>query len=229
MRRNTLKNSVETKAGFGLSSIDEHRLSLGLLAMLLLAGVGYGIWIAVSPLLPFIAAKENPGSRNRNGDSHLGKSEWPEAISIYRKILEDDPDNGYVILKIAVANDNQLTEKWEEYEKLASNTVDSKKVNLVLDQENQLFQSAFESWSGLLDNARYRRRAFERLACLHSLRSKKLNHPEDADKAIAMLDEMLKRGCTTYRGMNQTQDLTPLRDHRQFSRLVREETRIKNL
>jgi tetratricopeptide (TPR) repeat protein len=226
-----LKNSAENKAGFSLFSINEHRLSIGLLVLLLLAGAGYGIWLAVSPLLPESASTEKNVSRNQIGDIHYGDNEWTEAIKVYREILDDDPENGLVILKIAAVLEKQLAEKWAQYDGLAiepeNDPTDAAKA--ILAEEATVFQSAVDGWNKLLDNARYRHRAMERVACLHSLRFKKLNDDAMADQAIALLEDMLSKGLTTSQGLLRTRSLTPLRDHRQFSRLVREERRISNL
>lgn len=226
-----MKNSAENKAGFSLFSINEHRLSIGLLVLLVLAGAGYGIWLAVSPLLIQVASAETTVSRNQIGDVHYGDSEWPEALKVYREILDDDPDNGLVILKIAAVIDNQLAEKWAQHESLEiePDTEPTAAAKAILSEEATLFKSAVDGWNELLDNARYRQRAMERVACLHSLRFKKLNDDAMADQAIALLDEMFSKGYTTNQGLLRTRSLVPLRDHRQFSRLVREERRISNL
>ncbi len=226
-----MKNSAENNAGFSLFSINEHRLSIGLLVLLLLAGAGYGIWLALSPLFPAIASAATTVSRNKIGDVHYGDSEWPEAITVYREILEDDPDNGLVILKVAAALDNQLSEKWKQYGDLeiAPDSEATPEANKILAEEATLFQAAVDGWNQLLDNARYRRHAMERVVCLHSLRFRKLNDSASADQAIALLEDMFSKGITTKDGLLRTRSLIPLRDHRQFSRLVREERRISNL
>jgi hypothetical protein len=61
------------------------------------------------------------------------------------------------------------------------------------------------------------------------LRFRKLNDSASADQAIALLEDMFSKGITTKDGLLRTRSLIPLRDHRQFSRLVREERRISNL
>ncbi|QEG20736.1 hypothetical protein [Mariniblastus fucicola] len=224
-----MKNSAEIKSGFSLFSIDEHRLSSGLLALLLLGGLGYLIWLVVAPFLPASVATPITESRNQIADSHFEDSDWDKAVSVYNQMLKDDPDNGFVILKIAKARHNELLEKWKECEKVSDvSSVENEAMETILAEEEVLFNQVILAWSRLFDNARYRRRCYERVACLHSMRFAKLKYEDESEKAIAALEEMLKHGCTTEYGIRQTRQLYPLATHRRFAHLVLEEQRIWN-
>lgn len=237
-----MKNSAETesnsgrsdsekqdsgKSGFSLFSIDEHRLSVGLLAMVLLAGTGYGLWMVVSPFLPAVISAQVAESRNQIGDKHRNDGEWNDAISVYNEMLEDDPDNGLVILKVAASWDNQLTELWDELEKIKETNPEVEISEQSLAEESRLFEQSTKFWTQLLDNARYRTRSYIRLACLHSLRSRQLDAPQEKDKAIAVLEEMLENGCVTRQGVQKIEALIPVRDHKRFSNVVLEEKRMR--
>ena len=228
-----MRNSVETessspeKRGFSLFSIDEHRLSLGLLALTLLAGAGYGIWLVLSPFLPNSIAAEVTESRNQIADTHYRNKDWTSAISVYNEMLEDDPDNGFVLLKTSTAWANRLAVKWDEITKLREANPDAEFSEEFLADELRIFEQTTKSWTKLTDSARYRRQAFERIASLHSLRSQRMNDPDELDKAIAVLQEMFENDCTTLRGIKDTQSLRPLRSYKRFSNLVLEEQRLE--
>ena len=220
-----MKNSAETKSGVSLFKIDEHRLSLGLLVMLLIAGAGYGLATVISPMLP-AAAKESVVSRNQIGDDHYGKEDWPEAIAVYSEMLVDDPDNGYVTMKMALAMDNHWVDTWNEYGKFISKNNDASLSKEMLETEAERFDAATSSFNRLLDNARYRRQSYVRLACLHATRSRIHDDAAEADKAVAYLTEMIEDGLTTSRGIKSTPRLKPLAKHPEYSRLVKEEGQL---
>jgi len=197
--------------------------------MALLAGIGYGLWMIASPLLPDVIAAEATESRNQIGDVHLKNGEWLNALSVYNEILEDDPDNGYVIWKIALSWQNQLWEKWGELAKFREANPGAEFSEQILADESHLFEQATKFWAQLLDNARYRQRAYERLAIFHSLRSQRINAPKEIDKAIAVLEEMLENGCITSKGVREIEALIPVSGHKRFSNVYFEEKRLRAL
>jgi len=237
-----LKNSAETKSdsddsvsdtsgsaksGFSLFSIDEHRLSLGLLILVLTSAAGYGCWLAISPLLPASATAATV-SRKELANSHFDSEKWNDAISIYRQMLEDDPDNGFVIEKIATARERQLFEKWQELENVGSTTGNSSAYDEIRDAEAMLFEAAITRWSGLLDNSRFQRRAYIQLASLHSFRSKVIDDPKEVEKAIDVLKKMFGNGIATRMGIGNMKSFEPLRNHPEFKRLVEDEESHSN-
>jgi len=95
------------KSGFSLSSINEHRLSIGLLMLLLLVGAGYGIWLLMSPFLPASAVAKTI-SRKELAHAHCRAKRWDDAIPIYREMLKDDPENGFAIQRLAWIQQNKI-------------------------------------------------------------------------------------------------------------------------
>jgi len=224
-----LKNSAETNSGYSLFSIDEHRLSVGLLALVLLAAMGYGVWLAISPFIPKSAEVEASQSRSRLADSHFKLQEWTKAVEIYNQILKDDPENGYAVFQIATAWESQLLEKWQQYSGLESTTGSASASEELLAEETRAFGAVVNNWSKLLDNARFQRHAYERLASLHCTRSTYRDSKEELDKAVLVLDEMLKKGFMVSPNIKGRSDLAPLVRHPEFNRLVQEEKNISNL
>ena len=84
-----MKSSAETKSGFKLPSIDEHRLSVGLLALIVLTAAGYGIWLAIASFLPQSVAGKGKESRREIADSHFRSRDWSKSVELYREMLTD--------------------------------------------------------------------------------------------------------------------------------------------
>ena len=220
-----MKNSAESKSGFSLFSIDEHRLSVGLLVLLLLSASGYGIWVAMAPFLPSTARVESKTPRKEIANAHFASKEWSDAIQILQEMLEDDPDNGFAIQRLALARERQAVDKWNQFKELGATTGNSNAGNEILAEESVFFEAAIARWSDLLDNARYERTAYERLASIHARRAKSLGDPEDIEKAIEVLDAMFKNGHTTSRGIGPMRSFVALKDHSEFNRLKLDERR----
>lgn len=244
-----MKNSVETssgssdtdsavagssvagsgKTGFSLFAIDEHRLSVGLLVLLLLSAAAYGLWMVMSPFLPASVASFSNVSRKEQAEIHYGAKEWNDAIQIYRQMLVDDPDNGFATQRLALARERQMFAKWTQYKDIGkSDGSNSENVDELLSEESAFCEAAIDRWNELLDNARYERLAYERIATIYSLRSKYMDKPEDIEVAIQALDTMFENGHTTTRGLAFMARFRPLRDHPEFSRLVRDEESNSN-
>lgn len=240
-----MKNSAETnsgsidtdssvpdsgKTGFSLFAIDEHRLSVGLLVLLLLAGVGYGLWVVMSPFLPAsVASLSASTSRKEIADKYFDAKEWNDAIQIYGQMLEDDPDNGFATQRLALARERQMFGIWSEYKDAGgASDGDPEVIKELLDEESGFCKAATRRWNELLDNSRYESLAYERLATIYSLRSKHLNKPKDAEKAVQILDTMFDNGHTTSKGLAFMSRFRPLRDHPEFKRLERDEKRNSN-
>jgi hypothetical protein len=198
------------------------------LVVLLLVGLGYGAWLAISPFLPESAANERTVSRVEIGDDHLEDEEWLEAIAVFREMLEDDPDNGFAVRKIAHAWERQLLEKWEAVEKLDSTTGSASVARNLRKEEDRMFKLTVNSWYELLEHGRYRSRAYQRLASLHSLRYMKLGDKAEFERAFDVLEEMLEQECFTERGIYKIRALSPLHSDERFRSLANEEYRLSN-
>ena len=224
-----MKNSEETSSGFSLFSIDEHRLSVGLLVLFLLSITGYGIWLAIAPFLPQKAVVVSGESRKAVAEEHFKGQDWNRAIEVYSEMLRDDSENGYAALGIANTWEAQLQAKWKEYSTVSSTTGSANAGEEILTEESRLFEVTVNSWNRLLDNARFQRHAYMQLARLHCTRFTYRQSEEELEEAIEVLDEMLQKGLITSSGINQPFDLKPLANHPEFPRLVREEEKISNL
>ena len=143
-------------------------------------------------------------------------------------MLQDDPENGYAGLGLASAWEKQLVVVWKQYVNLKSTTGSAQAEGEVLDEESRLFGATLNSWNKLLDNSRFRRTAFERLASLHCRRSRLRDSDEELDKAVAVLDKMFESGMETSSGIDQRSDMEPLMKHSQYNRLVQAERNISN-
>lgn len=226
-----MKNSAETSSGssssgFSLFSIDEHRLSVGLLVLFLLSITGYGIWLAIAGFLPEKAVVETHVSRKAIAEEHYKNQDWNKAVEVYGDILRDDPENGYAARGIAIAWEDQLEVKWKEYETVNSRTGSVSASEKILNEESRLFKVTTNSWNRLLDNARYQREAYIRLAVLHCSRSTVLRSNDQLEEAVRILEEMFQKELATSLGISKHGDLKPLQDHAEFARLEREENRI---
>lgn len=222
-----MKNSAETKTGFSLFSINEHRLSIGLLSVFLIGAVCYGVWLLISPMLPEVFAGKAV-SRTQTANTYYRNRQWDKSIGIYNEILADDPENGFAILAISMASERKLYSKWTRYNSLVEKSADADTVEAVLAEEAIVFDQAINSWKGLFDHARYRARGMERIACLHSLRFSKLKDAAELELAFDALESMFDAGYVTARGMYNTRQLTPLKGYEEFRRLAKLETRLSN-
>ena len=226
MPESILKNSVETRATASRFKISEHQLSLGLLALLLLAAVGYGIWLAVSPFLPKDPSREPGISRLQEGVKLFETGQWPKAIDAYHEMLVSDPDNGFATELLAVACERRWRQNWAEVSRLGRSTGNTNAARRFLEAEEEYFLMAKDNFEKLLEHARYRNRAYERLASIYGFRFSMNKNSEDADRAIGFLEEMIDNAMTTSDGIRRNHDLMLLSDHRSFSRVVQEENRI---
>ena len=237
-----MKNSAETnanphtlgivdpkseKSGFSLSSIDEHRLSIGLLILVLLVGAGYGIWTLMVPLLPESAVAKTV-SRKEQALAYCKDRDWNNAIPLYREMLKDDPENGYATQRLALIRETQLFANWREIRKINKSEDSAGPSVEILDDEAELFEFSIQRWRELRDNTRYRRLAYERIASLHAYRSSQIDAPEEIDRAVKALKEMLDKGLVTSKGIENSDPFLDLQDHPNFQRLVRDEKRNKD-
>lgn len=207
-----------------LFPINEHRLSIGLLALLILIALGYGVWMAMSSFLPeSTAATTNGVSRKETANAHYEAEEWDDAVSVYLTMLEDDPDNGFATQRLAYSHENQVYKLWLKLREIKKKSENTDLEQEILAEEPQYFQAALQRWNSLLDNSRFARNAYERIASLHSLRAKYIGGPNDADHAVEILDEMFKKGYTTSNTIGLMGAFRPIKSHPQFERLVNEE------
>ena len=222
-----MKNSAETSSSFSLFSIDEHRLSVGLLVLFLLAITGYGLWLGIAPFLPEGTIVESGVPRKTIAESHVESEDWDKAIEVYNEILRDDSENGYAALGVAKTWEAQLQGKWEDYARVSSTTGSASAGDEILAEESQLFKTTTDSWNRLLDNARYQGEAYKRLAGLHCSRARVRKSKDELDEAVDVLDAMFEKGLTYSSGIEQRGDLRLLRNHSEYPRLVAEENKIK--
>ena len=226
-----MKSSAETKSatgnGFKLSSINEHRLSVGLLVLLLLCGAGYLIWLGIASFIPEAGVMPKE-SRRQIAEKHVEEGDVESAVEVYNAMLKDDPENGFAAVRIAQTWQNELIDTWGLYSNLSQNTGNARAADELLKEENRMFKLTIEGWERLRDNARYQRNAYEQMACLHGRRSIVIDSSKDVEKAVTVVKEMLGNGLTTGLGISKTNDLRPLRDHPDFAKLVAKESRIKS-
>jgi tetratricopeptide (TPR) repeat protein len=223
-----LKNSAETSLKPSRFAISEHQLSLGLLALVLLAGAGYGIWLAIAPFLPKTAKQEAGVSRMRESLKLFEAGKWTKAIDIYHEMLVNDPDNGLALTLLSVAAERKWRQNWREIDRLGSTTGSNRATAGLMEAEEDYFKMAQSHFERLLDHARYQSRAYESLAAIHSFRFSKKGNESDADKAIVLLKEMLDKELYTKDGIDRNRDLMLLKGDRRFSSLVRREKRNSN-
>lgn len=221
-----MKSSAATKSGFKLPAINEHRLSVGLLMVLVLCGAGYLIWLGIASFIPEATAARTE-SRSRIAQKHVADDDWESAIQVYQAMLHDDPENGFAAARIAQARQAEVEATWDRYTNLSDNTGNARAAYDLLAEEKRQFGNAIKSWKRLRDNARYQKNAYQQMASLYGRRSVVLDSSEDVEEAVAILDEMLKNGVTTSESIGYMDNLKPLREHPEYSRLVNEELRRK--
>lgn len=223
-----MKNSVETSSSFSLFSIDEHRLSVGLLVLFLLCITGYGMWLVIAMFLPEDSVVASGESRKAIAEEHFKNEDWNKAIEIYSEILRDDPENGFAAQEIATTWQAQLQGKWKEYETVSSTTGSANAGDEILAEESRLFKVTANSWNRLLDNARYQQEAYERLVVLYCGRSTIRKSKDELEEAVSILKEMYQKGLVTSPLIGKRSDLNPLQNHAEYPRLVREQEKISN-
>lgn len=170
--------------------------------------------------------QDSTASRRAEGDQLFKDGRWSKALLVYREMLVDDPDNGLALRKIANTVENQWRKTWHDFGKSneASNQPNNSGPDPVL--ENKQFEISVNSWKRLLDNARYRRTAYERLARVHAFRFGQVGDDEDQEKAIGFLTEMLDKRMTTKDPIYRIPDFRFLRKHPSYRELISKQQSI---
>ncbi len=222
-----MKNSAATKSSWSLFSIDENRLSFGLLILLILGGLGYGLWSMLSPLISMNGSGSQAVSLRQVADDHFKHERYNDAINSYREMVLEDPNNGYAISRIAAISRYQWKNNWKKINELAESDADSPEVNSLKDDSSQRFEFTVSQYTRLLDFARYRCIAYLNLACLHSEQFVNTGNEEESELAIATIEEMLSQKYYSQFGIDQIKPLRGIASHPKFATLKKLESTVK--
>ena len=181
--------SEDAKTTFGLN---EDRISFGILILLIIAGIGYGVWLMLKPWLDG-AQVSDPLSRRQVADQFSASGEYPEAVDVYKKMLADDPWNGLANAKLAVIYRRMLEEDLKQLENLPAAETSIREEQLESQIEQHLDASA-EQLELLTRHDRFRRLAFRALIDLYCSEAKRKDDREYVAKAIETVRSALSAG-----------------------------------
>lgn len=217
---------VATKPKFG---IDENRLSFGILILLILAGVGYGLWQVVEPLIE--TRVEEEGSRRTIADQHYTDKEFLESAELYQEILDEDPWNGYIIAKLGLAHERVMDKLINDAAGVRRRTdgkadkapavvlTAAQKQDLENRIESHLVKAAAE-FEKLEDHARFRSWGTWRLIRVYAIQAKRKDDDAYATKAIEATRKALK-GDYAYGRMFQANEVAVLRNYPEYNDLLK--------
>ena len=97
---------------------------------------------------------------------------------------------------------------------------DASKLKQFYEKELEINKEAIELFERLAEFARYRDKALERLAALHSCTSRMSGHEDHAEIAIRYLETLLDEGATTQYGIRSMPEFKFLAEHPDYERLA---------
>lgn len=218
--------------------IDENRLSFGILILLIVAGVGYGLWQVVEPLIESREVNTEV-SRRKIADKHYSDKEYVDSAELYREILNEDPWNGFVIAKLGLAHDQMVerlvieadamisraepqettTENDDTGDDVPVEPIDEALLGQLESQIDHHLTQATTEFEKLRDHARFRSWGNWRTIRLYVLKAKRDEDNAWADKAIEATRESLEGGYTWNR-MFRSGEIAWLRNFPEYRKLL---------
>ena len=204
------------------------RVSVRLIAACSLVAALIGAAIAIT-----LAASKDPeevSSQHREyrevADEQFSQKNWTESQRNYEELVAADPFDGAALRGLAMSLTNERREIWAELKEAKqelSDDSDRSELDPYYEREKQISELAIEHFERLLDFARYRDQALERLAAIHSCLSRLDGEKEHAEVAVGYLRTLLDEGGSTEYGVQNMAEFKFLSQHPEFEALAEQE------
>ena len=157
-------------------------------------------------------------------DRQFVQKEWTDSRRNYETLVEADPFDGAALRGLADSLSNSRREIWSELKELKQTQPedgDRSALDSYYQREKKISQQAIKHFERLLDFARYRDHALERLAALHSCLSRMDGGQEHADIAIGYLKTLVDEGASTDYGIRNMAEFKFIAEHPDFDKLAK--------